>query len=105
MYHMFLPYAAFFRCFLSKFCILYCSFQLIFDGSVEQGYEGDISIDDFRIQDGTCGADMSSQEITPKPLSSEERTNVLNNQLERYRKMMRRRQRLRQKTNKNSAET
>lgn len=64
---------------------------------MEQGYEGDISIDDIRITDGVCAADMASSEVTPKPLGDQEKTKLLKDQLERYRRLMRRRQRMRQK--------
>ncbi|KAH3785222.1 hypothetical protein DPMN_163307 [Dreissena polymorpha] len=52
------------------------------------GYEGDISIDDFSIRDGACA-------VTPPPLTDAEKSKLLQDQVERYRKILKRRQRLR----------
>ncbi|KAL4232405.1 hypothetical protein ACF0H5_009973 [Mactra antiquata] len=70
-------------------------YQLIFEGATDTGYEGDISIDDFRIRDGLCAEDAASLEMTPAPLPKKEMTKLFNEQLERYRKLMRRRERMR----------
>lgn len=79
---------------MCKTTIFVISFQLIFEGVTETGYEGDISIDDFRIRDGLCAADAASLEATPAPMPDREKKKLFNEQLERYRRLLRRRQRL-----------
>lgn len=69
-------------------------YKLIFEGQTDLGYEGDISIDDFRIRDGKCAADAASLEIQPTPLPDVEKKRLLNEQIERYRRILRRRQRV-----------
>jgi hypothetical protein len=69
--------------------------QLIFEAKTENGYEGDISLDDFKIRDGLCAADAASLEIKPPSRSDKERAALLQEQIERYRKILRRRQRMR----------
>ncbi|KAH3785347.1 hypothetical protein DPMN_163434 [Dreissena polymorpha] len=59
------------------------------------GYEGDISIDDFSIRDGACAVNTASLEVTPPPLTDAGKSKLLQDQVERYRKILRRRQRLR----------
>ncbi|XP_052773475.1 uncharacterized protein LOC128212190 isoform X3 [Mya arenaria] len=73
-------------------------YQLILEGITELGYEGDISIDDFRIRDGICAADAASLEPTRSPLTDNDRSTILRDQIERYRKILKRRQRMRQKS-------
>ncbi|KAH3785340.1 hypothetical protein DPMN_163427 [Dreissena polymorpha] len=70
-------------------------FQLIFEAVTDLGYEGDISIDDFSIRDGACAVDAASLEATPAPLTDAGKSKLLQDQVERYRKILRRRQRLR----------
>ncbi|XP_060575304.1 uncharacterized protein LOC132732812 isoform X2 [Ruditapes philippinarum] len=70
-------------------------YQLIFEAKTENGYEGDISLDDFKIRDGLCAADAASLEIKPPSRSDKERAALLQEQIERYRKILRRRQRMR----------
>ncbi|KAH3785219.1 hypothetical protein DPMN_163304 [Dreissena polymorpha] len=70
-------------------------YQLIFEAVTDLGYEGDISIDDFSIRDGACAVDAASLEATPPPLTDAGKSKLLQDQVERYRKILRRRQRLR----------
>lgn len=70
-------------------------YQLIFEGITDLGYEGDISLDDFRIKDGRCASDAASLEATPAPKEEREMSQLLQDQIDRYRKILRRRQRLR----------
>ena len=71
------------------------SFQLIFEAQTDLGYEGDISIDDFRIRNGHCAQDAASLEPTRAPKTEEERSQLLQSQIEKYRKILRHRQRVR----------
>ncbi|XP_045189151.2 uncharacterized protein LOC123546718 isoform X2 [Mercenaria mercenaria] len=79
-------------------------YQLIFEAKTETGYEGDISMDDFRIRDGLCALDAASLEIKPEPLPQQERSYLLNEQIERYRKILRRRQRMRNERDRSSGQ-
>lgn len=69
-------------------------YQLFFEGVMEVGYEGDIALDDFRIRDGLCYGEASSQP-TQTSISNDERDRQLKEQMEKYRKMLRRRNRQR----------
>ena len=65
----------------------------------EGGYEGDIAIDDIRIQDGECVSDFNTVEVKPRITGMSQ---SLQEQIHRYRKLLRRRHRWRQ--NRNSKE-
>ena len=85
-------------CSTVNFWIFFFTFQLVFEGSTSIGYEGDISIDDFSIEDGLCANDQGKDVFgitLPPPLTKEERRKLLQKQIDRYRKLLRRRQRMR----------
>lgn len=74
-------------------------YQIIFEAVTEGGYEGDIAIDDIRIQDGECVSDFNTVEVKPRITGMSQ---SLQEQIHRYRKLLRRRHRWRQ--NRNSKE-
>lgn len=73
-------------------------YQLILEGITDLGYEGDISLDDFLIRDGLCDPDAASLEVTPAPKKEKEMSKLLKQQIDRYRRILRRRQRLRNRS-------
>ena len=67
-------------------------FQVIFEGVTENGYEGDISLDDISIHDGECTSHYNTVEVKPKVPGV---SKSLQEQINRYRKLLRRRHRMR----------
>lgn len=75
-------------------------YQLVIEGTTDLGYEGDISIDDISVRDGQCNADKSSSQPTLAPPPSEsQRSKLLQEQIERYRQILKERQRERNQRN------
>ena len=68
------------------------SFKIIFEAVTESGYEGDIAIDDISIEDGECLADFNTVEVKPKTSGF---SKSLQEQISKYRKLLRRRHRMR----------
>ncbi|KAK3607323.1 hypothetical protein CHS0354_018808 [Potamilus streckersoni] len=66
-------------------------YQLVFEGVVENGYEGDISIDDINVRDGDCPASVAVKAVQISLGNSSNSTVI--SQIERYRSLLRRRHR------------
>ncbi|KAL3865079.1 hypothetical protein ACJMK2_006711 [Sinanodonta woodiana] len=66
-------------------------YRLVFEGVVENGYEGDISIDDINIRDGDC-PDSGAVKAVQISLDNSSNSTVLS-QIERYKSLLRRRHR------------
>ena len=65
---------------------------MIFEGVTESGYEGDIALDDISIHDGECTSHYNTVEVKPKIAGM---SKSLQEQISRYRKLLRRRHRMR----------